>query len=184
MDALDPDVTFLSNGLVPVLRVLFITVAGYVTLLTLLRASGQRTLAQLTPFDLVITVTLGSAFGRVITARDVAVIEVLAAFGTLIALQVVVSNLWGRLGGRAHRLVALTPAVLYHDGEVVTRELRRHQLRVEDLHAAVRQEGMGSLDDARTILLEGNGSFAVLTAEQYGDGAAVEALVPGPGERG
>jgi uncharacterized membrane protein YcaP (DUF421 family) len=86
----DPDVTFLSNGWVPVARVLFITVTGYLTLLVLLRLSGQRTLAQMSALDLVITVTIGSAFGRVITAREVAVVEVVAAFGALVLLEWVV----------------------------------------------------------------------------------------------
>jgi hypothetical protein len=32
---------------------------------------------------------------------------------------------------------------------------------------------MGSLEDARAIVLEGNGSFSVISAEQFGEGEAV-----------
>lgn len=172
---MDPDVTFLSNGLEPVLRVLFITSTGYLTLLVLLRVSGQRTLSQMTAFDLVITVTLGSAFGRVITAREVALVEVVAAFGTLILLQVVVAWLWGRSSAMRDRLHP-QPALLYLDGEVVEAALRTHHLTEQDLVSAARQDGLGSLDEVRAIVLEGNGSFAVISASQYGDGAAVRGL--------
>ncbi len=168
---MDPDVTFLSNGWVPVLRVLFIAATGYLTLFLLLRVAGQRTLAQMSALDLVIVVTLGSAFGRVITAREVALVEVLAAFGSLIALQWLVALLWGR--ARTRRLVTVPPRVLYHDGEVIPAAMRRHRLQLDDLHTAAREQGLGSLGEVRTILLEGNGGLTVLTDAQYGDGDAV-----------
>lgn len=168
----DADVTFLFNDWTPVVRVVFMAFAGYLTLLVLLRASGQRTLSQMTSFDLVITVTLGSAFGRVITAREVALVEVLAAFGSLVLLQILVANLWGRFP-RLRQAVTPTPAVLVHDGRVVASELRRTRLREEDLLVAARKQGLGSLDEVHTILFEGNGQLAVITRDAVGDGAAI-----------
>jgi uncharacterized membrane protein YcaP (DUF421 family) len=173
----DPDVTFLSNGWVPVARVLFITVTGYLTLLVRLRLSGQRTLAQMSALDLVITVTLGSAFGRVITAREVALVEVVAAFGALVLLEWLVATLWGH--DRLRRVVSVKPTVLYYDGEPIRSALRRHRLCEADLLTAARQQGMGSLEDAKAILLEANGSFSVLSTNQFGDGRAVAGLAPG-----
>ncbi len=168
----DPDVTFLFNDWTPVIRVVFMAFAGYLTLLILLRASGQRTLSQMTSFDLVITVTIGSAFGRVITAREVALVEVLAAFGSLVLLQVLVASLWGRFP-RLRGAVTPTPAVLVHEGRIIHRELRRTHLRDADLLAAARKQGLGSLEEVHTIILEGNGQLAVITAGGVGDGSAI-----------
>jgi hypothetical protein len=39
---------------------------------------------------------------------------------------------------------------------------------------------MGSLGEARAILLEGNGSLSVLARNQYGDGSALDGLDTGP----
>lgn len=168
----DPDVTFLFNDWAPVLRVVFIAITGYATLLVLLRASGQRALSQLTSFDLVITITIGSAFGRVITARDVALVEVLAAFGSLMLLQVLVAFVWGRMP-RARSAITPKPALLYYDGQVIDREMRRFHLREADLLGAARKQGMGTLDDARAILLEANGAISVLPEAQFGRGDAI-----------
>lgn len=177
----DPDVTFLFNDWTPVIRVVFMAFAGYLTLLVLLRVSGQRTLSQMTSFDLVITVTIGSAFGRVITARQVALVEVLAAFGSLVLLQVIVANLWGRFP-RLRGSVTPTPAVLFHEGRPVHRELRRTHVRDADLQAAARKQGLGSLEEVHTIILEGNGQLTVITADGFGDGSAVTGdLVRGAG---
>lgn len=168
------DVTFLFNDWEAVWRVLFMALAGYVTLLVLLRAFGQRTLAQLSAVDFIITVTIGSAFGRVLTARDVALLEVVAAFGALVALQWVVSWIWGRSPGLRAYLTS-PPAVLYRSGEPFETVLRRKGLRVDDLRTAARQAGFGSLDDVEVILLESNGAFSVVpsvgpgTASTLGD---------------
>ncbi len=161
------DVTFFFNDWEAVWRVLFIALTGYVTLLVLLRAAGQRTLAQMSSVDFIITVTIGSAFGRVLTAREVALIEVVAAFGALVALQRIVAWIWGRSPGlRAY--VTSPPAVLYRSGETFDTVLRRKGLRLDDLRTAARQEGFGSLDDVEVIMLESNGSFSVLPAVEPG----------------
>lgn len=166
------DVTFLFNDWEAVWRVLFIALAGYVTLVVLLRASGQRTLAQLSSVDFIITVTIGSAFGRVLTARDVAVVEVIAAFGALVALQQVVAWLWGRSPGlRAY--VTSPPAVLYRSGELFETVLRRKGLRQDDLRTAARQAGFGSLNDVEVIMLESNGAFSVVASVEPGSASTL-----------
>jgi uncharacterized membrane protein YcaP (DUF421 family) len=176
MDAfVDPDITYLWNGIEPVLRVLFIAMTGYATLLIMLRVSGQRTLAQMTAMDLVVTVTLGSAFGRVLTAREVALVEVIAAFGALVLLQWLVAQMWGRTR-RVRRSVAVWPTLLFYAGDPIPSALDRHHLLHDDLYTAARQQGMGSLEDVQAILLEANGAFTVLSKNKYGDGSAVDSL--------
>ena len=174
---MDPNVTFLYSGFEPIARILFITVTGYLTLLLLLRISGQRTLAQMSALDLVITVTLGSAFGRMITARGIPIAEVVAAFAALVTLQWVVALLWGKTS-KLRRVVSVGPTLLYYDGEVIDRAMRRHHLLEGDLHTAARQQGMGSLEQARAVLLEANGQFTVLSTSTYGDGSALQGLRP------
>ncbi len=171
----DPDITYLWNGHEPVIRVLFIAAAGYLTLLVLLRISGQRTLAQMSAMDLIITVTIGSAFGRVITAREVALAEVIAAFVALVLLQVLVAQIWGRTR-RLRRSVAVWPTLVFYDGEPIPEALARHHLLEDDLYTAARQQGMGSLEGVQAVLLEANGAFTVLSKNQYGDGSAVDSL--------
>jgi uncharacterized membrane protein YcaP (DUF421 family) len=146
-----------------------------VTLVILLRVNGQRVLAQMSSLDLIITVTIGSAFGRVITARDVAVVEVVAAFVALVVLERIVAELWLRTP-RLRRITTVSPALLYYDGRVVHRAMRRNRLREEDLHLVARQDGKGSLDEVRAIVLEANGSFSILSSDNYGDGETVSRL--------
>lgn len=102
----------------------------------------------------------------------------MTAFVALVVLQWIIANAWGRTTTSC-RLASVPPTLLYHDGEVRERALERHHLRVDDLHTAARQQRMGSLEQARAILLEGNGPFTVLSEGRFGDGSALSGLDAG-----
>jgi uncharacterized membrane protein YcaP (DUF421 family) len=166
------DVMFFWGGWEPLLRILLVTTLGYIWLVVLVAGTGQRTLSDMTPFDFVITVTLGSAFGRVITATEVAVSEVLLAFAVLISLQWLLAIARSH-GYRVTRLFDAEPALLYHRGEVVDQAMRRHRMSRTDLLGAARKHGMGSLTEVEAIVLESNGDLAVIGRGQAGDGEAI-----------
>ncbi|WNB84329.1 DUF421 domain-containing protein [Cellulomonas sp. ATA003] len=138
----------------------------------LLRGTGPRNMAKMTPFDFVITVTLGSAFGRVLTASEVSLAEALVTFTLLIALQ------WVFATGRARwpaiaRLLDPGATLLYHDGQPMERALRRHRMVESDLHSAAREKGFGSLDEVAAVILQADGTFAVISTDKMGDGASL-----------
>lgn len=83
---------FFFGGWQPLVRILAVGVPMYVALVTLLRVSGSRTIANMTVFDFVVTVAIGSVFGRALTATDVALAEAVLAFFLLVAMQYVVAR--------------------------------------------------------------------------------------------
>jgi uncharacterized membrane protein YcaP (DUF421 family) len=175
-DVLLDDVMLLWGGWEPLLRIVVVTVLGYVWLVFLVSRTGPRTLSTMSPFDFVITVTIGSAFGRVITAQEVAIPEVVVAFAVLIALQ------WGAAVARNRHLwlaraLDATPVLLYHQGAPVREAMRRHRLDEDDLVGAALQNGLGSLESVEAIVLQPDGGFAVISTNQAGDGSAI----PKPG---
>jgi uncharacterized membrane protein YcaP (DUF421 family) len=163
---------FWWDGWEPVLRILVVTVLGFVWLLVLVRGTGQRTLSKMSAFDFIIAVTLGSAFGRVVTASEVGLVEVVVAFATLVGLQWAFATARAR-SRRFKELVDADPELLYLRGQVVDGAMRRHRLTHDDLLGAVRQNGMGALEEAEAIVFEPGGKFAVLGAAEFGDGSAV-----------
>ncbi len=167
-------VTFFWGGWEPLVRILLVTTLGYLWLVALISRLGQRVLATMTPLDFVITVTLGSAFGRVITAKEVAVAEIVVAFAVLVALQWLAAS--GRARGiRGSRFFDAEPALLYHGGTVVEAAMRRHRLTERDLIGAVRKEGKGSLAEVEVIVLEPSGDFSVIGPDELGDASAIPA---------
>lgn len=170
-----PPIEFFFAGWTPVARIAFIGAASYLAIIVLLRLTGARTLAMLTPFDVVIMITLGSAFGRVLTAREVAFVEALTAFVVLIGMQVLFSWLRARYPGSV-RLLAPSPALLYYRGTFLRDMMARERVAELDLVSAIREHGVGSLDEVEAIVLESSGRLSVIPTRNAGDRAALDGL--------
>ncbi|NJO83764.1 MAG: DUF421 domain-containing protein [Blastochloris sp.] len=138
----------------------------------MLRISGKRTLSKMNAFDLVVTVALGSTLATILLSKDVALLEGLAAFLTLIALQYAVA--WLSVRSSAFReLVKSTPRLLYYDDAFLDHALDAERVTREEVLAAVRAQGVAELDAVAAVVLETDGSFAVI---KHNDEAAVTTL--------
>lgn len=164
------------NGWTPLIQVTLMASVGYLALVLLLRTTGPRTMAKMTPLDFVLAVTLGSAFGRVLTAEKSTVSQLLWLLVFLIALQWILAWLRSR-STFFRRLLDHPPVVLYEDGRMRNRALRRHRLIDDDVHEAVRGSGKGSLEDVHTVLLLREGTLAVIGRDDIGDSSSVTPYV-------
>lgn len=170
-------VNFFFAGWEPVGRILVVGTLAYAALVLLLRVSGKRTLAQMNSFDFIITVAIGATFGRIMTARSVALVEAVTAFGLLIGLQYVVTSLQIRSRSFA-RAVTTAPTLLAYRGEVLDDALRQQRLTADELHAAVRKHGFGSLEEIGSVVLEADGRLAIIGDGKQGDGSALADVPP------
>ncbi|MDN6180576.1 MAG: DUF421 domain-containing protein [Halomonas subglaciescola] len=154
------------------LHTLLIGIVGYLVLVLLLRGAGPRTMAKMTPLDFVIAVTLGSTFGRTVTAVDVSLAQAVAALALLVVMQWVLAAVRARWHFM-HRVLDSPPVLLYYNDELQHRALRRHRLTEGDVHTAARQSGQGSLDDVQAVVLQQDGSLGVITHASMGDGSSI-----------
>ncbi|WP_432494725.1 DUF421 domain-containing protein [Kineococcus auxinigenes] len=169
-------VTLWWDGWAPIVRALVVGTLGYVWIVGILRISGPRNMAKMTPFDFVLTVTLGSAFGRVLTSSDTSLATALVVFTLLVVLQWVMAFLRHR-SGAVNRLVATSPVLLFHDGEFVRGTMRRHRFTEADIHSAARENGLGSLQGVAAVVLQADGEFSVIEKSSMRDGSSVDPFV-------
>lgn len=144
-----------------VARTVIVGVLAYVALVVMLRVSGKRTLSKMNAFDLVVTVALGSTLATILLSKDVALMEGIAAFVTLIALQYVVA--WLSVRSKTIReLVKSTPRLLYYNGGFMEEAMRDERVTTEEIYAAVRAQGISHLEEVAAVVLETDGSFTVI----------------------
>lgn len=158
------------------LRVLVVGTLAYAALVVLLRTTGKRTLSKMNAFDFVVTVALGSTLATVLLSKDVALAEGVLAFAVLIVLQLVVAWLSAR-SPRFRTLVKAEPRLLLHRGEILNDALRRERVAPEEVMAAVRSSGYGSLEQVAAVVLETDGTFSVIGAIQA-SASAMENVAP------
>ena len=133
----------------------------YLFLLVILRLTGKRQVGQLAPFDLVMLLVLSNAVQNSMNGGDNSITGGVILVCTLIGLNWFV----GWLTFRSKRLEALVegrPIILVHDGHVDHRAMRKVQLTMHELDAALRGEGCCGVEAVRFALLENNGHITVV----------------------
>lgn len=142
-------------------RVVIVGALAYVGLVVLLRVSGKRTLSKMNAFDLVVTVALGSTLATILLSSDVALAEGLVAFALLIGMQLTITWLSVRFR-TVRRLVKAEPTLLLHRSELLREAMRRERVTEAEVLAAVRAQGISSLEQVEAVVLETDGSFTTV----------------------
>lgn len=143
------------------IRVVVVGTIAYASLILFLRVSGKRTLSKMNAFDFIVTVALGSTLATILLSKDVALAEGVVAFALLIALQFIITWLSVR-SPRVKEIVASEPALLLFDGQLLRAQMRRARVTEEEVRAAVREQGVASLDDLEALVLETDGTFSAV----------------------
>ncbi len=152
-------------------RVVIVGVLAYVGLIVVLRVSGKRTLAKMNAFDLVVTVALGSILATILLSKDVALDEGLVAFIVLIGMQFIIAWLSVRVRP-VSRLVKAEPTLLLYRGRYLTDLLRAERVVEAEVRAAIRAQGIASVQQVLAVVLETDGSFTVLPLDDAKAGVA------------
>ena len=134
---------------------------AFVLIAVVTRLIGRRELSGLEPFDLILLVVLGDLIQQGVTQSDYSLTGMVLVICTLAVLTTLLSFVGFRVGG-LRRLLEGTPLVLIEDGRVVDRNLRRERIRIEEVAAAARAQGVASLEEVRFAILETNGQISII----------------------
>lgn len=166
------DTTLFWDGWEPVVHSAVMVVCGFVVLVLILRVSGPRTMAKMTPLDFIVAVTIGAAFGRTLTATSVPLAQTVLVLALLVGLQWLFSTIRAR-SPRARKALDNPPVLLFYMGQMQHRALRSHRLLEEDVHTAVRQSGAGSLEQVAAVILQQDGSLGAIGCDDLGDASSL-----------
>lgn len=140
--------------------------AIYFSLLIIIRLSGRRTLAQMTPFDLVIILVISETTQQAMLGEDFSITNAIILILTLFTTDIALSYL-KRWSPRAAHVIDGVPTILVADGSYDEVALRGCRLQREDVMAAARsQEGVESVSDIKFAILEVSGNISIIKKEQ------------------
>jgi uncharacterized membrane protein YcaP (DUF421 family) len=146
-------------------RVLILGVLGYISLVLLLRISGNRTLSKLNAFDFIVTIALGSTFGAIILNKNVALAEGIMAFATLIGMQYAVTWLTVR-SDFVKGIIRGEAALVYYNGEYLKDSMKRSRVVESEIEQSVRNQGYANLEHVGAVILETDGSFSIISQSE------------------
>lgn len=129
----------------------------YLTFTAVLRLWGQRLFANRSGTGLAVVLVLGAIMGRSMLGPNVTLLGGLLCLATLLSLEWLLGT-----GRRAGILGHRRAVVVYADGELDRRALRRYHLDERIIWARLRQAGITDLDDVRALILEADGTVTIL----------------------
>ncbi len=139
------------------------TVFAFVLILVITRAVGRRELSSMEPFDLILLVVIGDLVQQGVTQSDYSLTGATTVLVTMAVLVVATAWLSFRFA-RLRPVLEGEPTLLISDGELLTRNLRRERMTVDEIRAEARQQSIGSLSDIQYAVLETNGKISFVRA--------------------
>jgi len=171
---------FLFVGWAAIGRVAAMAVAIYIVVVAILRVVGERALAKMSAYDLIVTVTIGSLVAAIPLQKSISLSEGLAAVLTFLALQQITSRIL-RHWPHSRAIVKGDPTLVVWDGQMLHDRMHNIAITPDEVEAAVRSAGMGSVSDAAAVVLENDGNWSVVPMDNAGDTSALNRLhPPGP----
>lgn len=141
--------------------VLALSVGSIVVLFLLTKLMGSKQLSQLTFFDYVIGITIGSIAAEMSTSLDGGFHKPLTAmitYGVIASCLSVLTNKSLKL----RRFFDGRSMILYEDGKLFRKNLKKAKLNTNEFLAECRILGYYNLADIQTAILEPNGKISVL----------------------
>ncbi len=138
------------------------SVIVYFVLWLVIRASGRRTLRQLTVFDFILFLIIGGAASRALMGQDYSLIQAFLVIATFVIIDVAMSLLERNVPSIG-KILKGVPTIVVENGRVLSARLRRARLTEEDvLEAARRHHGLETMDDIKLAILEANGEISII----------------------
>jgi uncharacterized membrane protein YcaP (DUF421 family) len=143
------------------LEVIFRTGVIYVYTLLVIRLLGKRGLSQISPFEFVIIIALGSAVGDPMFYPDVPILHSMAVITFVVGLQKGLVKLSER-SERFETFVESRTTRMVKDGRIELENLKREDLAPDELFASLREAGVEHLGQVKRGYLEISGRVSVL----------------------
>lgn len=150
---------------VPVLEKIVRPLVIYGFLVLLLRVQGQRALAQMNPFDLVVLLTISNTVQNAIIGNDNSLLGGMIGATTLVLANLLVIRLLYR-HPRLDQALEGQPLVLVRDGRIVQENLDKALITRDELMAAIHRQGILDLSDVREAILETSGTISIFPRER------------------
>jgi uncharacterized membrane protein YcaP (DUF421 family) len=138
-------------------------VAAYVFLLFTLRIIGRRSVAHMTPFELIVLFLVGGMTVQAIVTDDRSLTNAFLAVMAVALMNVLVAALKQR--SRIFGKVADGTPIVVFDGHWLYDRMDQLHLQEQDVLAAARQQGLERLEQVRYALIERNGTISIVKRE-------------------
>ena len=147
----------MPEAFITLLRAVF----AYLLVLIVARLLGRKSISQMTFFDFVVAITLGSLTANLGIGKNNTPVNATIVILTFCAMGILTS-FWVLTSMKARKLIDSVPLVLIAKGELVKSNLRRARLSLNRLTMLLRENNAFNIIDVEYAILEIDGKLSVL----------------------
>ncbi|WP_078554185.1 DUF421 domain-containing protein [Bacillus alkalicellulosilyticus] len=142
------------------------TTIGFIILYTLCRLLNKKLISQMTFFDFVAGITIGSIVASSLLMHEVSIVIGMTGL-ILFCLYTFLTNVIAMKSLRGRKLLEDEPTYIIKDGQILEEGLRKTRMTMDNLLAHLRKKGVFYLDYVQSAILETDGTVSVLKKPQF-----------------
>lgn len=142
------------------------SIISYIVLLSLTRIMGKKQLSEMTSFDYIVGITIGSIVAAISVDRSIDDIDGIIATLSWATLPIITGYI-GLKSVKFRRLTDGESTILIDKGQVNDKNMRKARYNMKDLLMQLRQKEIFDLAEVDFALLEANGQLSVLKKQDY-----------------
>ncbi|MBL7719331.1 MAG: DUF421 domain-containing protein [Flavipsychrobacter sp.] len=146
------------------LEVLLRTSVMFIAVIVAISLLGKRGVKQLSVFELVIIISMGSAAGDPMFYQEVGILTAFVVFATIIIIYKLVMRLLNR-SERFEKAVEGEPVYLVKEGRFCYHAFKHESLAADEFFAELRNYSISQLGQIRAAIMETNGNISVFYYE-------------------
>ncbi len=141
------------------------TVILFLVTAVVVRLMGKRQLAQLQPYEVVVTLMISDLATQPMSDVEMPLLGGVVSIVTLLLMHSLFTALsYGSVSLR--RLICGRPSVLVRGGKLCEKEMSRICFDLSDLLEGIRSQGVLSLHETGSVILETNGALSVFPSAE------------------
>jgi len=148
------------------LIIIFRTAIIFITLLVLTRMLGNKQMSQLTFFNYITGITIGSIAGNMISAHGEPFLEELIGLAFWCVLTVLLAYV-SLKSPKIRVFLDGEPTILIKNGVIQRHTLKSLKINLDDLSMLLRQQEVFSFNEVSYAILEPDGKLSILKKPEY-----------------
>lgn len=149
-----------------ILKIILLSVFSEIVLFFLTKLLGNKQVSQLTMFDYIIGITIGSIAAEMATALETHFSEPLIAMIIYSVVAVLISYLSSK-SINFRRFLYGTSLILLDNGRLYKENFKTAKLDLNEFLTQCRNSGFFNINDIQTAILESNGKISFLPKSHY-----------------
>ncbi len=144
-----------------ILKIILLSSSSLIILFVLTKLMGNKEISQLSMFDYIIGITIGSIAAEMATALESDFTQPLVAMIVYALITVIISFINSK-SLKVRKVITGDALILYNNGRLYRNNFKKAKLDLSEFLMLCRTSGYFKLSDLETVLLEPNGKLSFL----------------------